>query len=185
MSRFEYLSVLVSIVIALGISDLTIAWARVLQNRLVTKFCWLHAFWSVFSLFLMIQFWWGFWRYRTIGEWSLGGLLLVVAVVISLTMCALMLSPRTSPEANVDLRTTYFDNARNFFTLGALFVALITVMETLILAEPLLAAQNLFRGFGVAGALAIAFSTSTKVHVGFAILGTAILAGFLATTTSY
>jgi hypothetical protein len=51
MTRFEYLSVLVSIVIALGISEVTVAWGRVLQQKVTTKIYWLHGFWSIFSLF--------------------------------------------------------------------------------------------------------------------------------------
>jgi len=33
MSRFEYLSVLVSIVIAMGISEIRVSWGRLIQRR--------------------------------------------------------------------------------------------------------------------------------------------------------
>ena len=86
MTRFEYLSVLVSIVIALGITEVTIGWGRLLQQRRRVRLSWLHAFWSLFTLFLMIQLWWGFWNFRTVERWSLAGLLAVVLEAITLVL---------------------------------------------------------------------------------------------------
>ena len=84
MSRFEYLSVLISIVIALGITEVTISWGRLLQHRGRVRFSALHGFWSTFLLFIMIQFWWGFWNYRTVEDWSLTSLLIFVSEGIAL-----------------------------------------------------------------------------------------------------
>ncbi|MBW2386077.1 MAG: hypothetical protein JRG92_20790 [Deltaproteobacteria bacterium] len=56
MSRFEYLSVLISIVIALGLNEVTKSWGRLLQDRRHVRFSLLHGFWSAFILLLMIQF---------------------------------------------------------------------------------------------------------------------------------
>jgi len=56
VSRFEYLSVLISIVIALGLNEVTKSWGRLLQDRRHVRFSLLHGFWSAFILLLMIQF---------------------------------------------------------------------------------------------------------------------------------
>lgn len=185
MSRFEYLSVLVSIVIALGLSEVTISWGRVFQRRIKMHAYWLHVFWSLFSLFLMVQFWWGFWRYRTIEDWSLGALLLTLTVVITLTLCALMLVPRARDAEGVDSRQVYFDNAKSFFSLGALYIVLVTTMDVVVLGSPLIHVENIFRGFGAAAALAMAWLSHERMHESFAILGLVILLGFLATTSIY
>lgn len=185
MTRFEYLSVLVSIVIALGISDLTIAWARVLQYKMRVDFYWLHAFWSVFSIFLMVQFWWAFWRYRTVTDWSLGAFVMVLAAVIALTFCALMLSPRIGRAEKVDSQEIYFSHARAFLGFGCVFVTLAAILDILVLESPLFHAENIFRGLGAVGALVVAFSRNKVVHEGFAAIALLAAAGFLATSTVY
>jgi hypothetical protein len=185
MTRFEYLSVLVSIVVALGISEFTVAWARVLQQKIKTKIYWLHGFWSVFSLFLLIQFWWGFWRYRTVENWTLMSLVIVLAVVVTLSLCTLMLVPRVRTDINLDSRAAYFDNAAKFFILGASFIFLVSVMDVLILGSPMLHVENIFRCVGVIIALGMASTTSEKIHTGFVFLSITLLFGFLATTITY
>ena len=50
MTQFEYLSVLVSIILALGMSEVMISWARMIQRRDHVKFSLLHAFWTVHPL---------------------------------------------------------------------------------------------------------------------------------------
>ena len=185
MTRFEYLSVLVSIVIALGISEVTVAWGRVLQQKTATKVHWLHGFWSIFSLFLMIQFWWGFWRYRTVESWSLVSLVMALVVVITLTLCALMLVPRMRGDITFDSRSTYFDNAAKFFILGGSFILLVMVMDVLILGSPIVHIENLFRGAGAIIAFGMASTGHEKVHSGFVFISVVLLIGFLATTSMY
>jgi len=185
MTRFEYLSVLVSIVIALGISEVTIAWARVLQQKATTKIYWLHGFWSIFSLFLMIQFWWGFWRYRTVESWSLLSLVTTLTVVITLSLCALMLVPRIHVDVNFDSQATYFDNSPRFFFLAGCFIVLVGVMDITVLGSPTLDTENIFRGAGAIVAFGMAATRSKKIHNGFVFVSIALLSGFLATTSMY
>lgn len=185
MTRFEYLSVLVSIVIALGISEVTIAWARVLQKKVTTKIYWLHGFWSIFSLFLMIQFWWGFWRYRTVESWSLMSLITALTVVITLSLCALMLVPRVRADINFDSQSIYFENSAKFFFLGGCFILLVSVMDIMILGSPMLHTENMFRGAGAIIAFGMASTRSENIHTGFVFVSIALLGGFLATTSMY
>ncbi len=103
MSRFEYLSVLISIVIALGITEVTISWGRLLQHRSRVRFSGLHVFWSTFLLFIMIQFWWGFWNYRTVDNWSLPTLLIFMSATIALVLCAIVLVPGRVISGDIDL----------------------------------------------------------------------------------
>ena len=46
MSRFEYLSVLLSIVIALGISEMVSSWGALLRQRRLVRFYWVHRLWT-------------------------------------------------------------------------------------------------------------------------------------------
>jgi hypothetical protein len=180
MSRFEYLSVLVSIVIALGINEVTISWGRLIQRRERVKFSWLHAFWSLFTLFLLIQLWWGFWNFRTVETWSLAALLAVVTEAITLVLCALLLVPGAREDAAAcDLHRVYLDNSRPFFLLGALLLVQLTLVDVLVLGMPLLHGENAMRGVGTAVAIVAARSRHPRVHTGVALVSLALLAGFL------
>jgi hypothetical protein len=129
MSRFEYLSVLVSIVLALGVTEVTVSWGRALQNWANVKFSWLHAFWSVFVLVVIVQFWWGFWNYRDVENWPFAALLLVVAEALTLVLCAIVLSPSRSWSETVDLGAIYDRSARPFFLTGAVVMLLLCVTD--------------------------------------------------------
>lgn len=182
MSRFEYVSVLVSIVIALGISEIASAWGGMLRSRTRVRFHWLHAFWSVFSVLLMVQFWWGFWEYRDIETWSFPGLLAVVGECLVLVIAAMVLVPRGEVMESLDLRAHYFAQSRLFFSLGALLLVQLTLIDRLVGGQPFRHPENLFRIPGIAVALVAALSRNEMLHGVLAGAGMTLLVGFLAFT---
>jgi len=180
MSQFEYLSVLISIVVALGITEVTISWGRLLQHRSRVRFSGLHVFWTTFLLFVMIQFWWGFWNYRTVDAWSLASLLIFVSEGIALVLCAIVLSPGRVISGDIDLEDLYYENARPFFLLGGVFLVLSTVGDTFVLEVPFLHTENLIRLAGIGLVAFAASSTDRRVHIGLPIVAVVLLAFFLA-----
>jgi len=181
MSRFEYLSVLISIVIALGITEVTISWGRLLQHRDRVRFSGLHAFWSTFILFLMIQYWWGFWNARTVDNWSLASLLIFVSATIALVLCAIVLVPGRVISGDINLEDLYYENARPFFLLAAVFLALSTAGDTFVLGVPLRDTENLIRLVGMGVGTFAASSTDRRVHIGLPLVAVVFMVVFLAT----
>ena len=182
MSRFEYLSVLISIVIALGMSEVTISWGRLIQNRKRVQFSWLHAFWSAFFVILMVQFWWAFWNFRTVEYWSFAALFGVVLAAVTLVICALLLTPGRSYAENIDLECLYYEQARPLFLLGAYLLVQLVLNDTLIFKMPFLHTENLIRFLGAAFALALAWSPSKRLHTAFPIASATLLAIFMFNT---
>ncbi|MEN8161218.1 MAG: hypothetical protein ABFS41_14190 [Myxococcota bacterium] len=180
MSRFEYLSVLVSIVIALGISEVVSTWGRLLRNRARVRFYGLHAFWTLFVVVLMVQMWWGFWNFRTVESWTFLALLGVVIECIVMVLSALVLLPTVEAREPIDLRQHYFAQCRLFFLLGCLLVLQLTTLDLFVLGQPLFHVENAIRlsGAGVA-ALAAAFP-NPRFHTALAALATVLFAGFVA-----
>ncbi len=133
MTRFEYLSVLISIVLALGISEVLFCWSRLIQRRSQVRFSWLHGYWSVLIVFLIIQYWWGFWNFRTVENWSLALLMVVIVQGMTLVTCALLLVPGRVLSGETDLEKHYYDNTRPFFIFGALVMIQFSLSDTLIL----------------------------------------------------
>jgi hypothetical protein len=179
MSRFEYLSVLVSIVIALGISEMTISWGRALQLRHRLSFSWLHLFWTLFIVFLMVQFWWGFWNFRHVEPWTLQALLSVLVEAVTLVLAALLLAPRAVESGPLNLNELFFANSRLFFLLGAALIFQLGAVDALVAGKPVASLENAFRVPGIGVALFAAGSTSTRLHYAVAVLALLLLAGFL------
>ena len=94
MTQFEYLSVLISILIGLGITNTGISWGHLLPARRRVRFYWLHGFWTLFVVMLLIQFWWGFWNFRLVEDWTVFKLLIMAAQVLALALAAFILAPR-------------------------------------------------------------------------------------------
>ena len=164
MSRFEYLSVLISIVIGLGISEVASAWGRILRHRALVDFSWIHAFWSLFIVLLMIQFWWGFWEFRVVETWSFPRLLAVVVQTLVLVTAALVLTPGDQIERGLDPRAHYLANSRLFFSLGLVTLVLLATVDTLVGDQPFWHAENAVRATGVVVAFAAAWSSNLRLH---------------------
>ena len=179
MSRFEYLSVLISIVIALGLSEVVAGWGRILRRRRDVQFYWLHAVWSVFIVLFMIQFWWGFWNFRTIEEWSLPGLVAVVASVLLIVLAALALIPDDVPRG-LDLRKHYYEQSRLFFGLAFVLIVQLSLVDTWVAGQPFFHLENALRGAGLLVTAGAALSTREGVHASLAIAGILLFGWFTA-----
>src|SRR5213083_833386 len=122
MNAFEYLSVLISIILALGMTRVLGGVGEMLQARSRRHIYWVHAVWIINLFLYLVIAWWIFYRWRNQQPWTF---FLFVFVLISPTilyLASVLLFPR---EGNVDLtvkyKTHYYANHRAFFVLFALF----------------------------------------------------------------
>ena len=64
MSEFEYLSLLVSIIVAFALSEIFAGWGQMIRGRDHVKVYWVHIAATLLVAALIIQFWWSAWQYR-------------------------------------------------------------------------------------------------------------------------
>lgn len=164
MSRFEYLSVLISIILALGISEVLVCWARLLRYRHTVRFYWVHALWTVLGLLLIVQFWWGFWQFQVVDDWTFSGLLLVVAQTTTLVVAVLLLTPSKEEPPPPSLRDYYFAHCRPVFALAATLIVLLIFVDTLVGHQPLLHPENIIRPVAAAILAWLAWTRSPFWH---------------------
>lgn len=83
MSSFEFVSVLLSIVVSLALAHLLTAIARMAQAKRL-KLSFPLAGWIGVALFCCIDYWFSFWQARDMDVWSLGyvALWLVLAAAL-------------------------------------------------------------------------------------------------------
>jgi hypothetical protein len=109
MELFEFLMVLVSIIIGLAMAELLTGSARLLRARRSVDFYWLHTLLILGIGLAMLQIWWESWHLRDVGAVSFLQLCLLLASPIALFMMAHLLFPgRGEP---VVMRDYYFQQA--------------------------------------------------------------------------
>ena len=128
MAPFEYIALLASIVIALGITRIFTGIGRIIQLRNKVKIYWVHMLWvgNVF-LWLLLN-WWILYRWRTFESWTF---FLFIFVLVSPSI-AFILSVLLLPEPiekGMDLKAYLYDNSKWFFILAGL-LPLLDVVDT-------------------------------------------------------
>ena len=79
MGLFEFLMVLVSVVIGLGITEILTGWANLLRARDEIRFYWIHVLFQLGVFFALLQQWWEFWDMAGVGELTFIAVLIVLA----------------------------------------------------------------------------------------------------------
>ncbi|PYK95589.1 MAG: hypothetical protein DME36_01345 [Verrucomicrobia bacterium] len=132
MDPFSYLSVLISIILALGMTRVLAGVGEMLQARSHRRMYWVHALWIVNLFLYLVIAWWIFYRWRNQQPWTF---FLFVFVLISPTilyLASMLLFPREGDvDLAVDYKTHYYANHRAFFILFALFTP-VDIVDTLL-----------------------------------------------------
>lgn len=142
MDAFSYLSVLLSIILGLGLTQLLTAAGRLIRHRDRVRADWLPLLWAAVLLIVYVQAWWAMFGLRQLREWTFLAFLIVLAETITLYMMAAVILPEQVDDAGVDLAAHYERQRRWFFGffLATLFVS---VAKDLLIAGRLPDAMNL------------------------------------------
>src|SRR5438046_10610862 len=115
MDPFRYLSVLISIVLALGVTRVLAGVGDMLQARSRRRIYWVHAVWIVNLFLYLVIAWWIFYRWRNQPQWTF---LLFVFVLISPTILYLasliLFPPEPALDKSIDYKTHFYVNHRTF-----------------------------------------------------------------------
>ena len=126
MDAFSYLSVLLSIILGLAITQLLQGLARVIQGRERIRVFWPSIAWGGILILVTVQSWWALFGLRTHTQWSFFPFLIVVAQTINLYLATSLVIPEIAPGEHLDLREHYFKQVTWFFslTIGMVFISL-------------------------------------------------------------
>ena len=107
ISPFEYVSILVSIILGLGITQLLGSFSDLLYNHKKITFYGPHSIWVLFILFLHIQDWFITYQLKDLKVWYLPQLVFVLLYPITLFTTAKMLLPSNDKEEQYNMVTFY------------------------------------------------------------------------------
>lgn len=125
MDAFSYLSVLISIILGLAITQLLQGFRSLILARSRLRAYWPSVLWGVLLLVLDVQAWWAMYDlrfYQIHHTWSFFGFAVVLSETVPLYLLAGLVFPDVSVEGEVDLRTHYFEHHRWFFVLAMLLM---------------------------------------------------------------
>ena len=136
MGAFEYLSVLISIILALGMTRVLAGVGEMLQARSRRRVYWVHAIWIINVFLYLVVAWWIFYRWRNQQPWTFFLFIFVLISPTLLYLASLLLFPREGDvDSALDYKTHYYANHRAFFILFALF-APVDIVDSLLKGVP-------------------------------------------------
>ena len=120
MGVFEYIGVLVSVIMGLGITHLATGATKLIQYRDEVRFYLPHMIWTINILIYILLIWWGMFSWSGHEDWHAYEYLFITAYAIVSFFLAAMLYPWDMPR-QIDITEYFFKNRVWFF--GALLVA--------------------------------------------------------------
>ena len=93
MTRFEFTSVLVSIVLAFALSEILSAWGRIIKYPHQLSISWPYALVSVWLGLSIIMHWFGLWSYREVHFDRASYSFIVLCPALAIALVSHVLSP--------------------------------------------------------------------------------------------
>ena len=171
MSDFEYLSVLIAIIVGIAFAHLLLSLGRVLGEIRELQVSPVQLVWTANILLMMIAFWWWAISLRELSEWVFIQLVFLLFDVSLWCLLAALLYPVNIPDG-YDLRRHFQKKQRSFF------IILIVLAFTDPLTASILGTEHLIElGWGywhwiltcLLGGIASLRFTSNRFQLGFAV----------------
>jgi hypothetical protein len=115
MDDFAHLSVLLSIVLGLGVTNLLTGLARIVQMRTRVKHYWPTYVWVITLLLIHVQTWWAMFGLRTVESWTFFAFLITLMQPVLLFFLSALVLPDFDREELLDLRANHFAQTHWFF----------------------------------------------------------------------
>jgi hypothetical protein len=180
MDAFSYLSVMISLILGLAITQVLGGYRSLMQSRTrVTPYA-PALTWSVLVIVMAVQSWWAMFGLRERVDWTFVQFAAVLLQTIVTYLLAALVLPDVSIEAHVDLREHYFDHRRWFFAM-LIAVLVSSLVKSIAIDGRLpndvdLAFHGVFTLFGVVGIA----SASPRIHATIAAAGALLLGAYIA-----
>jgi hypothetical protein len=179
MDAFSYLSVLLSIIIGLGVTQVLTASGRLIRHRDRVRVDWLPLLWAAILLVIYVQVWWSMFGLRQQAEWTFWSFLVVLLQTTTLYVMAALVLPEQVDEMGVSLAEFYERQHRWFF--GFLLTTLvISVVKDVVLSGHLPTALNLvFHGIFAAACLSAILIRGRRWHAFIGISSAVAMATYI------
>jgi len=174
MDEFSYLSVLISVILGLAVTQILTGFRAILLARTRIRMYWPVIVWAALLLLICTQHWWSMFGLRHRQDWTFQQFAMVLLNVIFIYMVAGLVFPDFLGEEIVDLKENFYAHRRWFFGLG-LGTILASVGKDLVLSGKLPDKSNLvFHAIFGLMLLTGVFSSREWYHKGLVVLVSAL-----------
>jgi len=115
ISPFEYVTVLISIILGMGLTQLVSGLAAIIIRWERVKMYWPHVILILLVFFIHIQDWWATYELRTFKYWRLPTFLFIILYPVNLYVLTRILFPVRWVGKEIDLKKFFFDNFRKIY----------------------------------------------------------------------
>jgi hypothetical protein len=122
MDAFEYLSVLISIILGLALTQLLTGAGRLIRNRRRVKFFFPAAVWMGVLFVVIVQSWWTMFTLRHYDGWTIDKFIVVLLHPAFLYFLVDLLAADADGAAEIDMQAEFLRQAPVFF---AAFIGLL------------------------------------------------------------
>lgn len=136
MSPFEYVVVLISIIIGLGVTVVLTGVAQLIREERSVKVFWPYLIWIGLVFVMHIHEWWITYQLKSTASWSLPTFLFIILYPILLFILANLLFPDSWDKSDRDMKQFYFGIYRKFFGCAVILVVLSVLQNIFISGLP-------------------------------------------------
>jgi hypothetical protein len=133
MTPFEYVIVLISVILGLGITTILTGVAELIKNTKPVRLYAPYILWIIIIFVLHFQEWWLSYQLMSVREWSLQFFLLIVLYPINLYILAHLLFP-SSLSKDFDSKAFFLEHYPRFF-IGAIILVVLSVIQNVFVSE--------------------------------------------------
>jgi hypothetical protein len=160
MSQFEYIMIMVSLILALAVAQALRGLSEVVISE---KRYWPHTVWVTFYGLLVIQNWWAYWDYNVVEEWRFATYLFILINPIMLFASVYLLVPGTR-SSDIDWTAHLCRVRRWLYGLGFALVTVSVTGNVIYLGLPWLHPYRIFQALIGALYLLGLLTRYEKVH---------------------
>lgn len=180
MNLFEFLMILLSLIVGLGLAEILAGIARFLKRSGKHDISWIHGAATLAIFVALLQTFWESWGLRTVDVWSFPAMLLMLGSPICLYLMAYILFPERGEYTALD--QYYFERARLLWPLGGLTVIVGTLFRPIAFGDPLWVVDH---ASGIPILVVCGILTFTKNRIVHQVLVPVVLASILLDTLTF
>lgn len=180
MNLFEFLMILLSLIVGLGLTEILSGVANSLKRNGIRGLSLTFCAVTLAIFVALLQQFWESWGLRSVGTWSFPAMLLMLGAPISLYLMAHIIFP--DREESVSLDDYYFEKARLLWPLAGLTVIVGTLFRPVAFGQPLWLIDN---ASAIPVLLVCGFLSVVKTRMIHRILVPLVLASVLLDTLTF
>lgn len=185
MGVFEYLGVILSVIMGLGVTHILAGVSKTIHHRRTVRLYWVQSLWGLNVLIYIVTIWWGMFWWSGQTEWSYFQFLLLLVYGILLFLAASLIFPWDVPD-HFDFEQ-HFNETRPWFFSVLATAWLVDIPETVAKSDiglrELPDAYIAFAGLHFSLNIIAVFWANSRFHQFYAIFWPVYTLGYLSATT--